>query len=101
MPNKKMRPSAVKKSVAAVMTWSSSMPPIPPDPASGVREGPALGGVSVVRVAFDGDPAALRPLLEARGWSVAGSGTTFRIRRVGAPSQGGPATPSADNATSG
>lgn len=41
----------------------------------------ALGGVSLMRVAFDGDPAALRSALEARGYQVIGSGTTLRIRR--------------------
>lgn len=60
----------------------------------------ALGGVSVMRVSFDGDPAALRPLLEARGWTVQGTGTTLRIRRAGAPSQGVTAPP-AENATNG
>ncbi|MES2451062.1 MAG: heavy-metal-associated domain-containing protein [Pseudomonadota bacterium] len=60
----------------------------------------ALGGVSVMRVSFDGDPAALRPLLEARGWAVQGTGTTLRIRRAGAPSQGVTAPP-AENATNG
>ncbi|HEU0044736.1 heavy-metal-associated domain-containing protein [Sphingomonas sp.] len=42
----------------------------------------ALGGVSLMRVAFDGDPAALRAALEARGFQVIGSGTTLRIRRA-------------------
>jgi hypothetical protein len=61
----------------------------------------ALGGVSVMRVSFDGDPAALRPLLEARGWTVQGTGTTLRIRRAGAPSQGSTPAPSPppENAT--
>ncbi|QNA83941.1 heavy-metal-associated domain-containing protein [Sphingomonas sp. So64.6b] len=60
----------------------------------------ALGGVSVMRVGFDGDPAALSAALAARGWQVQGDGTTLRIRRTGQPSQG--ATPAAaDNATSG
>jgi hypothetical protein len=45
----------------------------------------ALGGVSLMRVAFDGDPAALRSALEARGYQVIGSGTTLRIRRPQLP----------------
>lgn len=63
----------------------------------------ALGGVSVIRVTFDGDPAALRPLLESRGWTVQGTGTTLRIRRAGAPSPGAtPASaPAAEDATNG
>ena len=72
-----------------------------PGVRSAITTSLALGGVSVVRVAFDGDPAALRPLLEARGWTVVGSGTTLRIRRAGAPSQGGATAPPADNATGG
>ncbi|MES2057463.1 MAG: heavy-metal-associated domain-containing protein [Pseudomonadota bacterium] len=60
----------------------------------------ALGGVSVMRVGYDGDPAALSAALESRGWQVQGSGTTLRIRRGGQPSQGGTPAP-ADNATSG
>ncbi len=42
----------------------------------------ALGGVSLMRVAYDGDPAALKTALEARGFQVFGSGQTIRIRRV-------------------
>jgi hypothetical protein len=42
----------------------------------------ALGGVSLMRVAYDGDPAALKTALEARGYQVFGSGQTIRIRRV-------------------
>jgi len=85
---------------ASVLATESALRGIP-GVRSAITTSLALGGVSVVRVSFDGDPAALRPLLESRGWSVVGSGTTLRIRRGGAPSQGGPATPSADNATSG
>lgn len=42
----------------------------------------ALGGVSLMRVGFDGDPAALRAALESRGYQVVGTGTTLRIRRA-------------------
>jgi hypothetical protein len=42
----------------------------------------ALGGVSVMRVVFDGDPQTLRTALEARGWQVLGSGQAIRIRRA-------------------
>ncbi len=42
----------------------------------------ALGGVSLMRVAYDGDPTALKTALEARGYQVFGSGQTIRIRRV-------------------
>lgn len=42
----------------------------------------ALGGVSVMRVVYDGDPAALRSALEARGFQVLGAGQALRIRRA-------------------
>lgn len=44
----------------------------------------ALGGVSVMRVAYDGDIAVLRTSLESRGWSVQDLGGTLRIRRAAA-----------------
>ena len=45
----------------------------------------ALGGVSLMRVVVDGDPAALRAALAARGYQVVGEGTTLRIRRAQLP----------------
>lgn len=42
----------------------------------------ALGGVSLLRVIYDGDPAALKSALEARGFQVFGEGQTLRIRRA-------------------
>ena len=42
----------------------------------------ALGGVSLLRVTFDGDAAALRAALEARGYQVLGDAQTLRIRRA-------------------
>ena len=56
----------------------------------------ALGGVSVMRVGFDGDPAALIAALEARGWQVQGSGPTLRIRRPLLPP---PSVGASDNST--
>ena len=51
----------------------------------------ALGGVSVMRVGYDGDVEGLRISLAARGWRVDQSGGTLRIRRqapaVAAPSE--------------
>ncbi len=41
----------------------------------------ALGGVSVMRIAFDGDLAELRLSLAARGWRVEEAGGGLRIRR--------------------
>jgi hypothetical protein len=85
--------------VASVSATESALRAIP-GVRSAITTSLALGGVSVMRVNFDGDPAVLRAVLEARGWTVQGTGTTLRIRRAGAPSQGGAAAP-ADNATGG
>ena len=41
----------------------------------------AIGGVSVVRVRYRGDSAALRAALQAAGYRVSESGGTFRISR--------------------
>lgn len=41
----------------------------------------ALGGVSVMRVVFEGDADALRAALVARGYRVSMAGDTLRIRR--------------------
>ena len=46
----------------------------------------ALGGVSVIRVAFSGDVAALRTALAARGWRVDDvGGGALRVTRAQAP----------------
>ncbi|OAN59860.1 hypothetical protein [Sphingomonas sp. TDK1] len=45
----------------------------------------ALGGISVMRVSFDGSQAALRAALESRGWSVQEGPGVLRIRRGAAP----------------
>jgi hypothetical protein len=48
----------------------------------------ALGGTSVMQVGFDGTPDMLRAGLQARGFTVAVSGTTLRIsRRAASPAQ--------------
>lgn len=41
----------------------------------------ALGGLSVMRVTYRGDMAALKAALEARGYKVQASGSTLRISR--------------------
>ncbi|MFW2831077.1 heavy-metal-associated domain-containing protein [Sphingomonas sp. ID0503] len=45
----------------------------------------AIGGVSLLSVTLDGDPALMRAGLAARGWAVEGQGTTLRIRRAAVP----------------
>lgn len=46
----------------------------------------ALGGTSVMQVSFDGTIDALKAALQSRGYSVAVSGNTLRIRKAGAGS---------------
>jgi hypothetical protein len=41
----------------------------------------AIGGTSVMRVSFSGDPDALAAALRARGYSVSGGGSSLSIRR--------------------
>jgi hypothetical protein len=71
-------------SVAAVTAGEAALRGVP-----GVRTATttslALGGVSVMRVAYDGGIASLRSALEARGWQVQEGAGTLRIsRRAGA-----------------
>jgi hypothetical protein len=83
-------------SAASVTATESTLQAVP-GVRSAVTTSLAIGGVSVLRVGYDADPAALRTALEARGWSVAASGTTLRIRRSSPPT-GAQAAP-ADNTT--
>ncbi len=53
----------------------------------------AIGGVSVMRLNFNGDAGALAAALKARGFSVGQSGNTLRIRR---PSLQSPSIPADD-----
>ncbi len=41
----------------------------------------AMGGISVMRVTFKGDPADLAAALRARGYSVSGGGSSLSIRK--------------------
>lgn len=54
-----------------------------PGVRSAVTSSLALGGISVMRVSFDGQIASLRAQLEARGWSVQEGAGVLRIRRPG------------------
>ncbi|MGK6355230.1 heavy-metal-associated domain-containing protein [Sphingomonas sp. DT-207] len=51
----------------------------------------ALGGISVMRVSYDGPIPALRAALEARGWQVQEGPGVLRIRRGGATPAAQPA----------
>jgi hypothetical protein len=76
-------------SAASVSASESSVRGIP-----GVRSAAttslALGGISVMRVSYDGSIGGLRAALEARGWSVQEGSGVLRIRR---PGGGGAADP--------
>jgi len=50
---------------------------------SAVTTSLALGGTSVMRVTYAGDPAALAAELQAQGWQVSGSGASLRISKGG------------------
>jgi hypothetical protein len=54
----------------------------------------ALGGISVMRVSYDGPIGSLAAALEARGWTVQEGTGVLRIRRPGSGPQ--PATPAGD-----
>jgi len=54
-----------------------------PGVASAVTTSLALGGTSVMRVTYAGDPAALAAALQAQGWQVSGSGSSLRISKGG------------------
>lgn len=56
-----------------------------PGVSSATTSSLALGGVSVMRVIYQGDIAALRAGLAARGWRVEEGGGVLRIRRGQAP----------------
>jgi hypothetical protein len=51
----------------------------------------AIGGTSTMRVTFSGDPASLAAALQAQGWTVSGSGASFRISRPAPPPPAVPA----------
>ncbi len=57
-----------------------------PGVTSAITSSLALGGTSVMRVTYVGDPAALAAALRARGWVVQGGGSALRISRP----RGGP-----------
>ena len=66
---------------AAVANTEQAMRAIP-GVKSAATTSLALGGVSLLRVSFDGSPDTLRAALESRGYQVLGSGQTIRIRRA-------------------
>lgn len=79
---------------AAAVTASESAIRSVPGVRSATTASLALGGISVMRIAFDGSQASLRAALEARGWSVQEGPGVLRIRRAGGGSSAPAATPS-------
>lgn len=74
--------------VGSVNSGEASLRGIP-GVRSAVTSSLALGGISVMRVAYDGQIASLRAQLEARGWSVQEGAGVLRIRRAGGNGSGG------------
>lgn len=70
-----------------------------PGVRSAITTSLALGGISVMQVSYDGDVAALKAALEARGWQVTLGSGAIRIQRTRTPSPQ-PAG-QAENATAG
>ncbi|WP_294061684.1 heavy-metal-associated domain-containing protein [Sphingomonas sp.] len=68
---------------AASVTASESAVRGVPGVRSATTTSLALGGISVMRVTFDGPIASLRAALEARGWQVQEGPGVLRIRRAG------------------
>lgn len=56
-----------------------------PGVRSAITTSLALGGISVMRVGYDGDIAALKTALEARGWIVTAGAGAIRIQRPRSP----------------
>ncbi|OYY67162.1 heavy-metal-associated domain-containing protein [Sphingomonas sp. 28-62-11] len=70
-----------------------------PGVRSAITTSLALGGISVMRVGYDGDVAALKAALEARGWQVTLGSGAIRIQRARTPSP--QPVGQAENATAG
>jgi hypothetical protein len=54
-----------------------------PGVTSAITTSLAVGGTSVMRVTYSGDPAGLAAALSRQGWTVSGSGSSLRISRGG------------------
>lgn len=75
---------------AAAVTASESAVRGIPGVRSANTNSIALGGISVMRVAYDGSQAGLRAALESRGWSVQEGPGVLRIRRAAPAAQASP-----------
>lgn len=88
--------------VNAVYSSESALRAVP-GVSSATTTSLALGGVSLMRVTYDGSQAALRAALEARGWQVQEGAGVLRIRRAApAPAAtSAPIPPAAGNSSDG
>ncbi len=68
-----------------------------PGVRASVTTSTALGGISVMRVTYDGPIGSLRAALEGRGWQVQEGAGVLRIRRPQAPAPQPTATAAAPN----
>lgn len=82
----------VETPTASALTSSESQVRGIPGVRSSNTTSIALGGISVIRLSYDGSIGALRSALEARGWSVQEGPGVLRIRRAGggAPADNAP-----------
>lgn len=89
-------------SVGAVTSGESALLAVP-GVSSASTTSLALGGVSLMRVTYNGSQAGLRAALEARGWQVQEGGGVLRIRRGGQPTApaGQPVPPEPGNSSDG
>ena len=81
---------------AGAVTGTESALAAVPGVRSALTSSLALGGISVMRVTYDGSIAALRTALEARGWQVQEGPGTLRIRRGASPAPAAPAAGAGD-----
>jgi hypothetical protein len=85
----------IETPTAASLTASESAVRGVPGMRSANTTSLALGGISVMRVSYDGSQASLRSALEARGWSVQEGPGVLRIRRGGGAVPGASPAPKA------
>ncbi|MCW4460567.1 heavy-metal-associated domain-containing protein [Sphingomonas sp. BT-65] len=81
--------------VAALTSGESAVRGVP-GVTSASTTSMALGGISVMRVTFEGNQASLTAALRARGWQVEEGPGVLRIRRGGGSAPAAAATPPAE-----
>lgn len=87
-------------SVAALNSGESAVRGVP-GVTSAATTSMALGGISVMRVTYEGNQAALTAALRARGWQVDEGPGVLRIRRGGGQAPAAPPPAAPGNSTDG